>query len=65
MPEFLKIEIDSTDDMPLRKKSLSHSGIPENFQFPGNLGKFWGEGSNKWVTFSLITLFTTYSRLFL
>ena len=42
MPGFLKIEIDSTDDMPFRKKSLGNSGIWGNFQFPGNWGKFFG-----------------------
>ncbi len=36
MPEFLKIEINSTDDMPLRKKLLDNSRIWGNFQVPGN-----------------------------
>ncbi len=40
MPEFLKIEIDSTNDMPLRKKLLGNSGIWGSFQFPGNWEKF-------------------------
>ncbi len=40
MPKFLKIEIESTGDMPLRKKWLGNSGIWGNFQIPGNRGKF-------------------------
>ena len=44
MPEFLKIGIESTDDMPLRKKSLGKSGIWGNFQFLEIEGNFRGRG---------------------
>ena len=44
MPEFLKIEIDSTDNMPLRKKITWQFRNLGEFSFSWKLREILGEG---------------------